>query len=185
MAVGKLNELLSRSPGYAAELTAWMGAFLASAGVVESARERRLREAACILSEVNWRAHPDYRGVQSFNMVSSAILPGIDHSERSYLSLVVALRHTGLDDETGARTRSLMPTRMIERAGLVGAAIRVAAVLSAGMPDVLPLAPLTAVIGKLVLALPTRFADLASERLQGRIKGLAKLMRRDVSIALK
>ncbi len=185
VAVGKLNNLLARSPGYAAELTAWMTAFLASAGIVETPRERRLREAACVLSEVNWRAHPDYRGVQSFNLVSSAILPGIDHSERSYLSLVATLRHAGLDEEAALRTRSLMPTRMVERASLVGAAIRVAAVLSAGMPDVLPVAPLTAAKGKLVLTLPTRFADLANERLQGRIKGLAKLMRREVSIAVK
>ena len=185
VAVGKLNNLLARSPDYATELTAWIKAFLASAGIVETPQERRLREAACILSEVNWRAHPDYRGVQSFNMVSSAILPGIDHSERSYLSLVTTLRYAGLDEEVILRARSLMPTKMVERAELVGAAIRVASVLSAGMPDVLPAAPLTAVKGKLVMTLPTRFADLANERLQGRIKGLAKLMRRDVSIAVK
>ncbi len=185
VAVGKLNRLLARSPGYAAELTAWVGAFLASAGVVETPQERRLREAACTLSEVNWRAHPDYRGVQSFNMVSSAILPGVDHAERSYLSLVATLRYVGLDDQVALQTRSLMPARMTERAGLVGAAIRVASVLSAGMPGVLPVAPLTTAKGKLVLTLPTRFADLASERLQGRVKALAKLMRRDVSVAFK
>ena len=185
VAVGKLNRLLARSPDYAAELTAWLGAFLVSAGIVETPQERRLREAACLLSEVNWRAHPDYRGVQSFNMVSSAILPGVDHAERCYLSLVATLRYVGLDEEVALQTRSLMPTKMIERAGIVGAAIRVASVLSAGMPGVLPVTPLTGAKGKLVLTLPTRFADLANERLQGRIKGLAKLMRRDASIAIK
>ena len=185
VAVSKLNRLLARSPAYADELIAWVGAFLASAGIIETPDERRLREAACILSEVNWRAHPDYRGVQSFNMVSSAILPGVDHAERCYLSLVATLRYVGLDEEVAPRTRSLMPAKMIERAGLVGAAIRVAAVLSAGMPGVLPAVPLTGPKGKVVLMVPPRFADLANERLQGRMKGLAKLMRRGVSITIK
>ncbi len=185
VAAQKLNRLLARSPAYADDLTAWLGAFLTSAGIVETPQERRLREAACILSEVNWRAHPDYRGVQSFNMVSSAILPGVDHAERCYLSLVATLRYVGLDQDAAPRTRALMPVRMIERAGLVGAAIRVASVLSTGMSGVLPATPLTGSKGRIVLSLPSRFTDLANERLQGRLKGLAKLMRRDVSIQIR
>ena len=181
----KLNRLLARSPDYAVELAAWMGAFLDAAGLAETADERRLREAACYLSEVNWRAHPDYRGVQSLNLVSSAILPGVDHAERSYLSLVATLRYVGLDEGLAPQTRQLMSPRMIERANIVGAAMRVGSVLSAGMRGVLPVVPLTAPKGRLVLSLPPSFADLANERLLGRLKGLAKLMRRDPSIVVR
>ena len=185
VAATKANRLLSRAPRYAADLVAWTQAFMRSAGLDESEAERRLREAACFLSEVNWRAHPDYRGVQSFNLVSSAILPGVDHAGRSFLSLAATLRYVGLDEEVALQIRSMMPPAMIDRAQIVGALLRVASVLAAGMPDVLPRAAMTASKGKVTVALPPDLADLATERLASRVKGLAKLLGRDPAVALQ
>ena len=185
VAAAKANHLLSRAPRYAADLVAWTQAFMRSAGLDESEVERRLREAACYLSEVNWRAHPDYRGVQSFNLVSSAILPGVDHAGRSFLSLAATLRYVGLDEEVALQIRSMMPPAMIDRAQIVGAMLRVASVLAAGMPDVLTRAAMTASKGKVTVALPPDLADLATERLASRVKGLAKLLGRDPAVALQ
>ena len=182
VAAEKLNGLLARSPNYARDLVAWTGQVLQSAGVAETTAERRLREAACILSEVNWRAHPDYRGVQSFNLVSSAILPGVDHAGRAFLSLVATLRYVGFDDEVAAPVRDLMPPEMIERASLIGATLRVASVLAAGMEGVLPQVALGVGKGKVIMTLPRAFADLANERLNNRVKGLAKLLGREPSV---
>lgn len=184
VAAQKLNRLLARSPGYADDLVDWTRAFLLSANLEETADERRLREAACYLSEVNWRAHPDYRGVQSFNLVSSAILPGVDHAGRSFLSLIATLRYVGLDEEIALQIRNLMPPQMIDRASIIGAVMRVASVLSAGMQGVLVSTPLTASKGKVVLTLPANLADLSNERLQSRVKGVAKLMGRDPSVTV-
>ena len=183
VAAQKLNGLMARSPHYASELIEWTSAFVRAAGIDETLDETRLRAAACLLSEVNWRAHPDYRGVQSFNLVSSAILPGVDHAGRSFLSLVATLRYVGLD-EVGLQFRDLMPAQMIERASLIGAALRVASVLSAGMDGVLGVAPLTVTKGKVVLTLPRHLADLSNERLQNRVKSVAKLLGRDPSITI-
>ena len=184
VAAGKLNELLARSPGYAEDLLRWTGNFLRSAGIVETPAEQRLREVACTLSEVNWRAHPDYRGVQSFNLVSSAILPGVDHAGRAFLSLVTTLRYVGFDDEVVAPIRELMSPATIERASLVGAAMRVASVVAAGMQGVLPQTSLRVEKGKVVMTLPRALADLANERLTGRVKGLGKLLGREPSTAI-
>ena len=184
-AARKLNKLMARSPDFSVELIDWIGAFLESAGIGESAAEKRLRVAACYLSETNWRAHPDYRGIQGFNLVSSAILPGVDHAERAFLSLVATLRYVGLDDEHEMQIRNLMPPAMIERAAIIGAATRVASVLSAGMPGVLPTAPLTAPKGKVELKLPRKFADLSNERLANRTKGLAKIMGREPVVTVE
>ena len=184
VAARKLNQLLARSPGYAEELVDWTAHFLASAEIEETPDDKRLREAACFLSEVNWRAHPDYRGIQSFNLVSSAILPGVDHAGRSFLSFVATLRYVGFDEEIALSIRSLMPPPMIERASIIGAALRVASVLAAGMRGVLPKAPLTANKGKVVLTLPATLGDLSNERVQNRLKGLGKLMGRDPSVVV-
>ena len=182
VAAQKLNRLLSRTPAYSDELIDWTHDFLESAAIAETVDERRLREAACYLSEVNWRAHPDYRGIQSFNLVSSAILPGVDHVGRSFLSLVATLRYVGLDEEIALQIRSQMPPRLIERASLVGATMRVASVLAASMQGVLGVAPLTMRGSKIVLTLPAHLADLSNDRLLGRVKGLAKLMGKDAAI---
>ncbi len=185
VAAQKLNQLLARSPDYADELIVWTSAFLGAAGLAETPEEARLRAAACLLSEVNWRAHPDYRGIQSFNLVSSAILPGVDHAGRSFLSLVATLRYVGLDEEVALQIRSMMPPQMIERASLIGAALRVASVLAAGMGGVLAMAPLSVSKGKVVLTLPRRLADLSNERLANRVKGVAKLLGREPSIVIE
>ncbi len=184
VAAEKLNGLLARSPGYARELVAWTGDFLRTADVVETAGERRLREAACTLSEVNWRAHPDYRGVQSFNLVASAILPGVDHAGRAFLSLATTLRYVGADDAVVAPVRGLLSPQMIERASLVGAALRVASILAAGMEGVLPRTSLRVDRSKVVVTLPRALGDLASERLNSRVKGLAKLLGREPAVTV-
>lgn len=184
VAAQKMNRLLARSPYYADELIAWSKAFLISAGLDETAADRRLREAACYLSESNWRAHPDYRGVQSFNLVSSAILPGVDHAGRAFLSLASTLRYVGFDEEVALPVRNLMPTKMIDRACIIGAMMRIGSVLTAGTPNVLPIAPLTATRNEVVLTLPRSLGDLSNERLLSRVKSLAKLMGRDPSIVV-
>ena len=182
VATRKLNQLLSRSPRFADELIEWLSPFLLSLGLAEHAQERRLREGACYLSEVNWRAHPDYRGVQSFNLVSTALLPGVDHPARSFLSLVTTVRHVGLDDKMAIEVRAMMPPRMMERAQLLGACLRVASVLAAGMPGVLVRTPLVASKSKVTLALPPELADLSNDRLASRLKALAKFLGRDPAI---
>src|SRR5262249_58150386 len=59
-AAADLNVLRSRSPGHGEELIAWTDRFMASSGLEETADERRLRHAACLLGDIGWRAHPDY-----------------------------------------------------------------------------------------------------------------------------
>jgi exopolyphosphatase / guanosine-5'-triphosphate,3'-diphosphate pyrophosphatase len=68
---------------------------------------------------------------------------------------------------------------MLDRARVLGAAFRVAYLLSAAMPGLLPQMPLTMRDGKLVLATPNALRALASDRVAGRLKQLGKLLGRD------
>src|SRR4029077_8572691 len=98
-AAQELNVLRSRSPRHGEELMSWTDDFLASSGIDETPEEKRLRHAACLLADVGWRAHPDYRGEQSLNIVANAAFVGIDHPGRAFLALTVFFRHVGLVDE--------------------------------------------------------------------------------------
>jgi exopolyphosphatase/guanosine-5'-triphosphate,3'-diphosphate pyrophosphatase len=152
---------------------------MASSGLDETHEERRLRHAACLLGDIGWRAHPDYRGEQSLNIIAHAAFVGIDHPGRAYLALAVAYRHMGLsDDEVSPRLRELASTRMIDRARILGAAMRVAYLVSAAMPGVLPRVPLVCRQSLLELDLPPDLAPLAIDRLFNRLKQLARIIGR-------
>ena len=72
VAASEFNRLRSRAPAHAEELFHWTSGFLEDSHLEETAEEKRLRRAACLLSDVAWRAHPDYRAEQSHDLISNA-----------------------------------------------------------------------------------------------------------------
>jgi exopolyphosphatase/guanosine-5'-triphosphate,3'-diphosphate pyrophosphatase len=179
-AAGDLNLLRSRSPRHGEELVAWTDAFFASSGLDETAQEKRLRHAACLLADIGWRGHPDYRGEQSLDIIAHASFAGVDHPGRAYLALAVFFRHVGFmaDDELSLRLRELASTRMLDRARVLGGALRLGYLVSAAMPGVLPRTPLRVERGRLVLRLKGKHAALAGARVFNRLRQLARLIGR-------
>ncbi len=184
IAAGELNVLRSRSPEHGKDLCVWSDEILASAQVEESVEQRRLRHAACLLSDTSWRAHPDYRSAQAFNMIANAAFVGIDHPGRAFLALAINYRYEGIDREVSPQLRALVSPIMAERARLIGAMMRVAFQLSAAMGAVLPGLPLRCSKSRAVLLMQPELADLVSVRLQNRFKQLARLLDREPEIKL-
>jgi len=183
-AAEELNVLRSRSPRHGEELADWTDRFMATTGIEETAEEVRLRRAACLLADIGWRAHPDYRGEQSLNIISHAAFVGVDHPGRAFIALAVFFRHVGLvDDELSPLVRELATSRMIDRARVLGAAMRVAYLVSGAMPGVLPHAPLTVERGKLKLRLRGKYRALAGDRVYARLRQLARLIGREPAMA--
>ena len=179
VAARELNVLRSRAPGHGEDLCTWTDAFIKTSHLEETPEELRLRHAGCLLADIGWRAHPDYRGEQSLNIIAHAAFIGVDHPGRAYLALASAYRHIGLEADVSPPLRGLVSARLLDRARLLGAAMRVAYQVSTAMPGVLARAPLTCTRSKVVLRLPADLAPLASERLSGRLKQLARLIGRD------
>ena len=181
-AAAELNLLRSRSPRHGEELIDWTDRFIASSGLDETTDEKRLRHTACLLGDIGWRAHPDYRGEQSMNIIAHGAFVAIDHPGRAYLALSVFFRHVGLnEEELSPRLRELATPHTLDRARVLGAAMRVAYILTAGHDGVLPYTPMKVKRGKLTLRLPGEFAGLASDRLAGRLRSLARLVGRDAA----
>ncbi len=173
----ELAYLRSRSPAHNEETGAWTGAVFAALGLDETAEETRLRRAACHLADIGWRAHPDYRGTQSLAIISNAAFIGVDHPGRAFLALSNFYRHMGLiDDAVSPRLIQLAPPRLLQRAKALGASFRVAFILSAAMPGILPDVTVGRRGNRLVMDLPPHLADLDGEVLQRRFRQLAKLV---------
>ena len=178
----EFNRLRSRAPEHAEELFDWTSRLMASTHLEEEVEDRRLRHAACLLSDISWRAHPDYRGAQAYDLVSNAAFIGVDHPSRAFLALAAAYRHLSNEDFVTPQSRSLVTARQLDRARILGAAMRVAYNISAAMPGVLPRAPMICDKGRVVLTLPADLAALSSERLQSRIRQFAQLIGGDPEI---
>jgi exopolyphosphatase / guanosine-5'-triphosphate,3'-diphosphate pyrophosphatase len=171
------NLLRARSPGHCVELITWTDNLFETLDIAETAEEQRLRHAACLLADIGWRAHPDYRGEQSVNIIANAAFIGIDHPGRAYLALSNFFRHEGLSiDKASVRLKSLATPRLIDLARILAGAFRVAYPISVAMEDVLPKTALFAKGDRLVLGLPADMAPLAGDRLLGRMRQLGKLL---------
>ena len=179
-----LNILRSRAPRHGEELCDWTDVFMRSTHFEETEAEHRLRHAACLLADIGWRAHPDYRGEQALNIIANAPFGGIDHEGRAYLALATSYRHLGPDADVSPQIRTLASARTLDRAHILGAAMRVAYLVSAAMPGILPLSPMRCTKNKLLLTVPQKYSALVSDRLMGRMKQMARLIGREPEIRI-
>lgn len=116
----------ARLPGYGKVLYEFIQPLFRSA----KPERRRLIKAACLLHDVSWRAHPDYRAEDCFDNATRANLGGLKHSERVYLGL--ALMHRYSNKREGTRFEALHPLISGKdqlEAEILGKAMRFAAML--------------------------------------------------------
>jgi exopolyphosphatase / guanosine-5'-triphosphate,3'-diphosphate pyrophosphatase len=179
-----LNDLRSRSPRHAEELIVWTDRLVRAAKLKETDDERRLRHAACLLSDIGWRAHPDHRGEQTMYLILNGHFGAISHLGRAFLALAIYYRYAGLnlENEAPETVRALVTPHMLERARVLGAMFRVAHLISAAQPGVLPATRFKSQGRKLVLMFGGRIADLAADRVGSRFKQLARLIGRSGSV---
>jgi exopolyphosphatase/guanosine-5'-triphosphate,3'-diphosphate pyrophosphatase len=161
----------ARLPGFGRVLYKFISPLFSRA----SDRRRRLIRACCLLHDVSWRAHPDYRAEICFDNATRANLGGLTHSERVFLGL--ALLHRYRNKREGTPFEALAPllneddTRQAE---VVGKAMRFGAMFSAqdsGLMGTLKLYPKK---GELQLTLPKGDGEaLYGEVAEARFKSLA------------
>ncbi|OHV65505.1 exopolyphosphatase [Mesorhizobium sp. LCM 4577] len=186
-AAEELALLRSRSVHHAHDLVEWTGTAFKAFGIDETEDEARYRHAACLLADIGWRAHPEYRGRQSLNIIAHASFIGVDHPGRAYLALANAYRHDGIfNDGIAPEIKALAPPRLLERARVLAAMMRVVYLLTAAMPGVMPrLKWESRGNGALALVLPASLADLYGERPGGRLAQLARITNRRLVLAVE
>ena len=90
----------------------------------------RIIKAACLLHDVSWRAHPDYRAEDCFDNATRANLGGLKHSERVFLGLALLHRYSNKREGTRFQDLNALVTPQDEhQAEVLGKAMRFAAML--------------------------------------------------------
>jgi len=140
-------------------------------------QRRRIIHAACLLHDVSWRAHPDYRAEVTFDNATRANLGGLKHGERIYLGLALMHRYSSKREGTiYDRLLTLIPEADQAEAEVLGRAMRFGAMLwlAAGeRPGRLDWQPKKKV---LVLTLAKAARPLFGEVTQARLKALASAL---------
>ena len=174
-AVGDIHARTARFPGHAPELPEWTENLFPE----EKACERRLRRALCLLSDVGWRAHPDYRAAQASAEVLHARNLHVNHEERVFLALAVFSRYTGRQTHGELRTVvRLLDEETARRARILGSAVRLGETLCGGAPGVLDRFSLKPAPrrGSLKLKCRRRDRNMLGEVVVRRFEALAALM---------
>ncbi|MEM8749747.1 MAG: exopolyphosphatase [Pseudomonadota bacterium] len=181
-AAEEMAVLRARSPAHARELVKWTGAAFRALGLSETKDESRYRKAACLLADITWRSHPDYRGDQALNLISNANFVGVDHSGRAYLALASYFRHEGVSlNGYKPPLLAVAEDRVVHRAHVLGALFRVAYLFSAAMPGVLPQIRLVKGDEGFDIVVPHALRNFEGERLDRRLSGLAEVVEAPVA----
>ncbi len=172
----ELGERHGRDAMMPAALAAWTAPLFLG----EMTEARRLREAACLVSDVGSHDHPEYRAEQSFLRVLRQPGVALDHPGRACLALAVAIRYEmdPLSPMLGS-ARQLLDASTAARAEILGHALRLAYTLCAGTPALLAGSSLEQLGPQLRLTLPREGAVFGGEGVTRRMERLAQAMARE------
>ncbi|MGR3292248.1 MAG: Ppx/GppA family phosphatase, partial [Paracoccaceae bacterium] len=143
----------------------------------ENPATKRLIKAACLLHDVTWRAHPDFRAEVCFDNATRANLGGLTHQERIWLGLALLYRYKNSRDGTRfSDLIDLIDEKAKLQAEIVGKAMRFGSMFSVDDPQSMARLKWQSKKKVLTLTLSNVGQDMFGEVASGRFIALAKAL---------
>lgn len=173
----------ARDPGLEDVLHQWTQSLFGH----EAADDARLRRAACVLSDVLWRGHPDHRAEAAFQMALNGNFTGIDHRGRGMIALALHHRYSGLDTPPGnySRLSTFLGDDSCSWAMVLGAGLRLAYALAGPSANVIRQTSLRITASSLTLTLPRALEALWCEQVERKLEDLATTVRKTPRLELR
>ncbi|MCC9625769.1 exopolyphosphatase [Thalassospira sp. MA62] len=143
----------------------------------------RLRLAACIIGDIGWNEHPDYRAEQSYLRIIRHPYLDLNHHDRVFLAYMIGSRYTG-NFKGDASSDRILDDDTRHTARLIGHSIRLGHTLSGGVEGILPETRLLLEDKKLVLEFGKTVSTLYGEVVEQRLAKFAKIMNRESEVRL-
>jgi exopolyphosphatase/guanosine-5'-triphosphate,3'-diphosphate pyrophosphatase len=173
----EVGDRLGRFGDHGAYLNRWMGALFPDDG----ADLQRLRLAACLLGDIAWNAHPDYRAERAVDMAIHGNWVGIDAHGRAVIGRALCSAFGG-DGGFGPELAALLRDGENERVSAWGRALRLGQRLSGGTEALLRKTSIDLIPGGILLSIPDKYRMLYSEAVDRRLQQLAKSMSRAAEV---
>ena len=157
------------------EILDWMSPLFAD----ESDEEARLRYAACLMGDIGWNEHPDYRAEHTFIRTLRVPYAGLTHADRALLACTLYVRQNGdMGDALIRPILGLLDVGQLAWIRVTGLALRLAHTISGSAPGLLARTKLEMTDEKLFLRVAEEDrAALVSEAVQRRLKTLGRTAR--------
>ena len=140
-------------------------------------RSNRNRMAACLLSDIGWHEHPDYRAHHAFQRVLRLPFAGLQHADRISIATAVYVRYGGsASDELPSALLPLVDDSVRKDAELTGLALRLGHRLAGSAPGLLSGMTLRLAKGTLTLSADGSAALISGEAVERRVKNLAQAL---------
>lgn len=165
------EQRLARFAGFGDVLYHWIEPLFAD----QSASQLRLIRAACLLHDVNWRSHPDFRAAVCFETATHANLGGVSHAGRVFIAWALYHRYKSKTvPEALDALAAILSEDEIQLARVVGRAMRLGAMLNGAAPD--QMGTLSVQPQDLRLELNMQGAEFMGEVVEKRLMSLASAM---------
>ena len=176
----EVGQRLGRFGDHAASIDTWMDPLFRD----ESSEMRRLRLATCLLGDIAWNAHPDYRAERAVDMALHGNWVGIDSHGRAMLGRALCSAFGG-DGGFNSKLAALLKPGEVERVVAWGKALRLAQRLTGGTEALLRKTAIRPAGDKILLSIPEKYRTLYSEAVERRLAQLARSLNRtgEVSFA--
>ena len=169
------GERQGRFPEHGDLLFSWMDGLFRGRG--EPASDARIRMATCLLSDVAWRAHPDFRAERGFDFALHGNWVAITAAERAMLAAALYACFGGdFASRDVAVMHELADAAALTRARSWGLALRLGQRLTGGTAAPLTASRLGRENDRLVLSLDPAHAALYGEPVARRLKTLAQAL---------
>jgi exopolyphosphatase/guanosine-5'-triphosphate,3'-diphosphate pyrophosphatase len=146
----------------------------------------RLRQAACILSDLGWHEHPEYRAEQSMHRVLRMQWSVVDHMERTFLALALFVRYGGsVADPRAEICQRLLTDEQATTATAVGKALRLAWALTGSQGHLLSRSSMSLEGKRLTLRILDPPSVPAMERVERYAVSLGRVLDRDTEVLLR
>lgn len=175
----EVGNRLGRFGDHGATIDAWIDPLFPD----DDPPARRLRLAACLMSDFAWNAHPDFRAERAVDLALHGNWVGIDAHGRAVLGRTLCAAFGG-EGSFDRRVGALLDAREEERCAAWGRAIRLAQRLSAGTEATLQRTSIALEKDRIVLRIPRRHAELAGEAVDQRLRHLGKATARATSVEI-
>jgi exopolyphosphatase/guanosine-5'-triphosphate,3'-diphosphate pyrophosphatase len=175
----EVGEMLGRFGDHGATIDEWIDPLFPD----DYANARRLRLAACLMSDFAWNAHPDFRAERAVDMALHGNWVGIDIHGRALLGQALSAAFAS-ENGLPSKVLDLLDDAESARAIAWGRAIRLAQRISGGTESALLRTSLRLEGGEVVLSVPRNQAHLVGEMVEKRLTQLARLLGRNSRVDL-
>ncbi|MCB9957765.1 MAG: Ppx/GppA family phosphatase [Rhodospirillaceae bacterium] len=144
----------------------------------------RLRRAVCLLSDIGWAEHPDYRADHAAMRVLRLPVGGLTHEDRAFMAMAIAVRYGALPTPADLTALSLLDAETRNAATLVGLTMRLAHTVSGGVPLLLETTWLDLSGDPIVLSVSETEGALMGDVVRRRLDAVAKALGRGAEVQM-